>query len=236
MKNLIEIIDRYLTGEMSPTEKAEFEAQVNQDPKLKKELDTFRSLSEKLASDPAIPLIQTLSGIRKKKPTSRIRPLIRWASAAAAFLIIGIAVGRFIAQPPSANHLFESNFDPPRMTTTQMGGQADSLLALAESRYNAGAFRDAYEALADYLREMPQNDEARYFAGLAATQAGNSAAAIGYFTQLIQKKSLFIDDARWNLALVYIRKEKWEEARQELLQLAGTSYAEQATKLTKKLP
>ncbi len=87
----IERIDRYLEGEMSDTEKAEFENEMEQNPQLKKDTDFYRTFKEGISRQ-AIKLDIKKAQyryVKKAKKWARIRKML---FGGGSFLIMVVAV------------------------------------------------------------------------------------------------------------------------------------------------
>jgi len=82
----------------------------------------------------------------------------------------------------------------------------------------AGDYRTAEKRFKEVLSAAPKHPEANYYMGLAKAGRGKDKASVRYFKRAFKERPDFIE-AREQLALVYIRLEKLDEASDQLAAL-----------------
>jgi TolA-binding protein len=102
--------------------------------------------------------------------------------------------------------------------------------------YNQGKYAEAKEIFMGVLTTQPSNQEAIFFNGLSGYKLKQYEAALSNLSKVIPASRRY-DEARWNMALIYLETGKKEEARKLLKELSktGNSYSEKAFEELKKL-
>lgn len=231
----IEQIEQYLLGGGTPQARAAFEAELQQDPALRGELESYRLLIEGIERAGARQFEQQLAGweararaeeafpARESEGGGRIRSLnwMRYAAAAAVLLLLGLF---WVLRPqPAASPeaLFAEHFSPYEDILQQRGG-AQQALELAMQAYNAQQYAAAapqLEALADSL------PAAALYAGISRLATGEPAAAENLLLRARNANPLLAEVADWYLALAALRAGDLSRAKTRLQAIAAQSGA-----------
>ena len=230
---------------LSDAERTAFEAEARADPALAEALALAR---ERLARQWAhegkeSALRRTLSDLGKQHfggdKTNSPPPLrsarTRWWMAAAA---AALALVVWLSWPPGADALYERYriFPEAAFALKSSNISAAQNLDAAAKSFNAKDFAPALSALNAHLSAMPDDLEARFFAGLCQLELGQFDASEATFQQIISPENVWSGEARWYLALTYLRKKKRGQCKEILHQiLPGDAHHAAAQELLEKL-
>ncbi len=261
----IHTIHRYLNGDMDASEQAAFEARLPEDPELREALDLERLLLAGIHRAGQQQLRQTVGAvhqalageqffeINRPKPVFLGLSTPRWLAAAAALAVLATAVWFFALRQPIADQqaLFAQHYQPETdraqqviesLTSYGLAGVAtetDSLKAALE-RYRAGQSDAALRQLRQFADNHPENHTAAYYLGVIYLERGNYPAAAAAFQPLAQAADSGLqNDARWNLALCFLKIENQPNGAIDLLKTLAADpanpYYRQAQNLLQQL-
>lgn len=204
-QNNIDLIEQYLSNELSDAERKELEAQLETDKDLANELDrrqTAHQMIDFMISESLRNQLKALEAEDSKVVSlaSRTRRLYTLAIAASVIILIGaffflIPGGQSLSNQQLAMNYYEA----PVFTMRSSGDET------IEANLAAGlqALRDTdYRAAIQNLEQIsPENDQyimARYYLGHAHFLAREYTAAGNYFAEVINSNDIrYIEDAQW---------------------------------------
>jgi len=248
MNDIYARIEDYLDNALSAAERTDFEAAVSADPALADALAQVREARERLAQQwtqegAEAALRNTLKDLGKQhfgedkanSPTplrsTRIR---RWMAAAAAAVTLVV----WLSWPPGADALYDRYRVFPEAAFALKSGNTSAAqnLNAASKSFNAKDFVPALSVLNAHLSATPDDLEARFFAGLCQLELGQFAASEATFRQIISPENVWSGEARWYLALTYLREKKREQCKEILGQIPPSdAHHAAAQELLKKL-
>jgi len=258
---LFDRIDRYLQGMMEEAERAAFEKEMEQQPTLKQEVALHRELAEAVGEKEVQAFEAVLNKVHeayRSQQAAQPAPVVsmkreapaggkgflvaawrrhgRYALAAAVVLLALIFLPRLIPQQPSPEALFAANFEPfPNQF--QLRGEQDSLLNQFAAFYGQQQYSQALQVLAQLEAADPSlKNQLAFYRGICELATGNTPAAIEAL-QPLQESPLLGENARWYLALAYLKEGQTTTASQLLNQLVqeGSTYAPKAKKILDQL-
>lgn len=248
-------VARYLEGDMTLQEKAEFETSAKADPELQELLAEYKivhqTLKMKLAPDEADKQLQgTLAALNKQyfavgntqaaqegPVTTKagpvvvsLKPYLKWMSVAAVLFI-----GLLVWAPWSAN-LYEKYAISKEMSVVERGEGDQNNLNKAAELYNSGDFAGASGLLQKEYALTPDNSLVAYYYGVALIETAKLAEARTILTKTYTGESVFKYDAAYCIALSYVKEKNNADALSWLSKIPqGTSNYDKAQELTKKL-
>lgn len=241
-------IEDYLDGTLNAAERADFEVALRADPALAEALALAREVRERLArqwaqADAEAALRRTLTDLGKQhfgggktiSPPPLRAARIRWWMAAAAATV---ALVVWLSWPPGADALYDRYriFPEAAFALKSSNTSAAQNLDAAAKLFNTKDFASALSALNAHLSATPDDLEARFFAGLCQLELGQFAASEATFRQIISPENVWSGEARWYLALTYLREKKVEQCKEILGQIPlGDAHHAAAQELLKKL-
>lgn len=244
MEELYARIEDYLDGALTAAERVAFEAELQADPALAEALQQVRETRERLAmqwtqESKEAELRKTLKELGKQhfsgggsaNEVARRIPLVRWWMAAAVLTAIAI----WIFWPAGENALYDRYRQFPEAAFTEKSGGAPTL-SEAGQLFNDENYAAALTILTAHLEQQPADLEARFFAGLCQLETGRLTAAESAFRQILSNENAWSQEARWYLALTFLKGKKTPECKETLNRIQpGEAYYEEAQQLLKKL-
>lgn len=228
---VLERIERYLTGQMELAGIAAFEADLLAQPLLRAQTEEVRllitgirefSVAEKLngfheglaaGSNGAVHPASAATA-KIEKPVPKIGTLKRWLVAASVIVVVGI--GAFLALDGGSQRkdLFAVYYEKDPGLLSAMGSTSDNYdFDRAMIDYKKGANAAAIKTWEQLLKKSPANDTLQYFLGSAWLAEGKASTALDYFTKVIgHGPGSFLSEAYWYAGLALLKEGKKEEA------------------------
>jgi tetratricopeptide (TPR) repeat protein len=242
----IELIESYLEDRLSESEKADFEKRLGSDPEFEKEYNDFKKLIQGIDVFGADEFSSTVAGwegeIKAKSQTQNRTQRYRLYAAAAIILMVLLPIGYLLLNPFSGNSndaLFAAYFEPYDDVITSRAGVADDALIQGMKLYEAGSFKESMRFLKNYVKDQPNDDEARFYLAITALASGELDIAQKELTELLQNKEyLFYEQVQWYLALTYLKADNHDQLTRVLTTILANdshSYFSKSTELLKKL-
>ena len=226
-----EQIDKYLQGQMSSMERAEFEARCKADAALSEALAGFataeyaaRRFARKARFDALTQAYEAMPQAEWVAP-ARTMNLRAYALAAAAALALLVAVFLSYQQfsPQSPAELYAANVEPFPLSF-QRGNSAASLQQLSQVYYQEKypeAISLAQQLLADTA--VQNKNKLSMCLGMSLLFDNQPAKAIDAFQQ-VETVSSFIENAQWYTALAHLKMENTDAATPLLTQIANSTH------------
>ncbi len=238
--NLYTQIEDYLDGWLNTDERQAFEAALKANPELALALTTVREARERLRKQweqaPAdAALKETLEGLGAGyfKSTGASKKLNRgggrifqippaWWAAAASLAILFAAW--FFLRPPAQERLYTQFREFPEADfTVRNTDPGQQNLQNAAAAFNTKNYADALQKLQNQVATDPENLEARFFSGLCFLELKNYAEATAVFQPISNSANAWADEARWYLALSYLRQNQRDKCAEALRQIPENS-------------
>ena len=243
-----EMIIRYVEEELSAEERRQFEADLQKDPSLADEVTLYREvrsvLQERLLPDEGAGRLRTtLQGMNTKyfadgataipfTGAKRIS-MTRWMTGMAAAASVILAV---VLLWPSGKGSLDSLGRTEMISTTERGGNADSLLQQASVYFNQQQFDKALPLLDKAVKADSSSQLALFYRGVAGWHTGAVDAARKDLEQVYKGGSVLQYEAAFYMALSYAGQKNKPVAKLWLDKIPeGTPVSEKARELAKKL-
>ena len=235
-----EKIEQYLLGQLKGEELANFESQLKTNTALAKEVNVQRLLMEQVESLGALEmkehLLEIKKGLEGKRKLMIRRMLGLSAAAAIALLVFGV---QFLGRDAPSRDLFGDYYAAYELPFTARSEKGEELLGQAGVYYLGKDYKKALPVLEKILKENPKDSRSRLALGISQMEMAKEQEALQTFAWLIENKDpLYLDQARWYTALLYLKNEEREACRKQLMLLIGNPRAPhytQAQDLLKKL-
>ncbi|HRI60249.1 MAG TPA: tetratricopeptide repeat protein [Saprospiraceae bacterium] len=237
MEELYPRIEDYLDNALTDAERAAFEADVQADPASAAALEQVREARERLSrhwtqESAEAGLREQLSELGNQhfgtteQPNRNARRFFigRWWMAAAATVAALIV---WLAWPPGNDALYTRYRAFPEASFTLKSSDKSTLDKAADA-FNDKNFSAALSSLNTYLLQQPNDQEARFFSGLCQLELSRFTEAEAIFREIISADNAWSGEARWYLALTYLRSKKMEDCKSVLqeIQQGGAHYNE----------
>jgi len=236
-------IERYIAGEMDPSEKKWFEAELDGNHSLQSELALRKKADAALVRHDIIDLRNKLASIERERKEKVViaggkTPRFRFAAVITALVLIG-SLYLVTTGPQSYDSIYKKNFEVyyqlghSRSAEAKIPGYNTAL-----ELYNRNDFAGSLPFFRDYLKSNPGAMQAELLYGVALMGNNNHKEAKSVLSSIINNSNnLYIDRAQWYRALCYIKTEESEAAVRQLETIINSNsiYREKAKKLVKKL-
>ena len=238
-------IERYNAGEMDDAEKEWFRKELNNNEKLRKEVDLRRRTDTILKNQDVMNLRNKLNAIEKKrsvplpakKPGRRIN--IRYAAAIAGVVIIG-SIALLSDRQLSSDEIIDRFYKPyeaeSSLRSVELVKNQDYKLAL--EYYNINDYRNAAIYFERVIENEPGNMHSTLLNGISNFEIQNYPEAEGSFSKVIDdNNNYYIDHAQWYLALCYIKTDEKLKAVDQLaiIEKSRTIYRKDAKRILRSL-
>jgi tetratricopeptide (TPR) repeat protein len=237
----IELVERYFDNELSDSEKSILEERLKNEEPFKNLFDREKLLISTIRFNAAKDQLQFLKGVEAnvaRKKTSHLQQFRYYYAAAAC---VGVFIVAYLTLPllkETPTELYSTYFTPhPNVfEPTLRGEHVVDERKEAFQTYDAGDYQRAAELFGKLLKEN-REPGMLLLAGNAHLMTGNIIEAKRNLTDLIDTYDDLDLQAKWYLALCYLREGNAEGARKLLKELGDTeiSYAAKAKELLKKV-
>lgn len=220
-------IDRYLLERMAPAERARFEALLDRDAGLRREVAAQQQVVGLLEKAGDARLRNQLDGVYAQvigKERGRAGAgwtglgRTAWAAAAAVVLVVSLLLwvwGRNEANPDA---LFVQYYRPEPYLVTR---SPEARTGGGGGYFNQGEYRQALAAFEARLRQDPNADYDRLYAGLCYLELGAYDQAGERFARVAARSQLLGERATWYLALTHLKNNRVAESKTALRKLAA---------------
>ncbi|MEO6134888.1 MAG: hypothetical protein ABIP35_07025 [Ginsengibacter sp.] len=214
-----EILEQYLTNEMSSGDREEFSKKLNEDPILQQKLYSVKliltGIQESTLQKRVEEYHQDLHPVTKNisASSSKVFSIKQWLVAASILVIAGITALLYFTAPEPNQKLFSQYFKPDPGLINSMGVSDNYIFDRAMIDYKTGEYAKAVIAWEKLLKENSANDTLNYFLGSANLALDKNDKAISYFSIVLSNEnSAFYNDAKWYTGLALLKEDKNKEA------------------------
>lgn len=188
---------------------------------------------------------QQIESINKKIISHDSHPgqhTIQWKyaySIAAVFILALFSALYMLLKKPSADALYAEYFSPyPNMVPLVRGESSPGQLELAMVEYESKNYRETIRILQNLLETDPQNDFARFYAGISFLCLNEPQVAIIHLHKVADKSDGEItNQAKWFIALAYLKDHNIQVAESylKLLTAKEGTYSTKSAELLNRL-
>lgn len=227
-------IHDYFNGLLGPDEASQVETRAQTDTefgdafRLQQELEDFpKSQANRIA------LKNTLNQIGQDyfsesdaaqtvvAPTMTAKSnMRRWMALAASLTVLAAAVWFFLK--PEAN-LYEQYAQHAPLALTERSNTPQEDMAAAESAFQQKKYDAALNALERVLNNQPDNLTAQLYKGICLIELGKSSDARQALAPMAAGSSALVDEARWYIALSYLKENNKAACAEALRQVSPAS-------------
>lgn len=221
-----EQIEKYLNNELSGTERAAFEKEMQQDADFKKAVQVYAMINEEMIKTKQESALEEtlLKAGEKYFPREESQPktiyfnsrlVLLYASIAAAVTAIFFLVKTLFGTSPDTQQLFAqyNSFQP--VSLAQRAQTNNDTLASIENFYNNKQFGDALQDLRKW-NSIHNDIELQMLQAKCLLQLGHAADAIKIFQSISSGQTAFKYDATFYMALSYLRSDNIDECEKIL--------------------
>jgi len=238
-------IERYNTGEMDDAEKQWFRKELEENEKLRNEVDLRRRTDTILKEKDIISLRNKLTIIEKNReaniPAKSPRKSVnmKYAAAIAAMVLIG-GFALFRSNNLSSEEVLNKYYKTYEVTTPSRSysATADPDFIMAMQHYKIHDYRKAALYFTKVLEKDPEDMESNLLHGLVNFENSNYPEAERSFVKVIDNKdNMYTEDARWYLSLCYFKTKDQDKAMEHLaiIKKSKSIYSRDAGKILRRL-
>jgi len=213
----IEIIDRYLEGQLNAEDVILFEEKLKSDPEFAQDVEIHKMAINAIYVHSRDELKQKLKDIHDNRVNRSLTvkfPYRIAASIAVIFLISSVVFYITMNRTPNYSKLFDESFVPYQDMISQQsrGENNDDKLLINEAMkyYNQKKFDKAVLLFDKIVKSKQSNDAVIYYYGISCLGSKENNIAIELLSRLSENhESMFYEQSKWYLALGYLyRKDK----------------------------
>jgi len=227
---------------MHSAEKKWFEAELEGNPGLKKELELRMKVNKYVDNQDAIAFRQTLinAELRHKKEAAKrkvaAKQIIQYAAIFAGLILIG-TISFYVLRDNSGTNVATTYSPDYTPLTVSRSEPADMDMAYlkATEYYKAG---DYSEAIRWFNQVDNANMQVEFLRGSSYMKIDKYNRAIGYFRKVVKDNdNLYVEDASFYLGVCYIQTDQSNMARKVLEGILNTEnrHKKEAKKLLRKI-
>jgi len=227
---------------MQNAEKKWFEAELEGNPGLKKELELRRKINSHLENQDAIAFRQILmkAEARHRKAADKrkvaAKQLVQYAAVFAGLILIA-SIGLY-SLINNADVNIAEKYTPeyvPLSVTRSSSTSIDEAYTRATEYYNAGDYTEAIE----WFNMIVDSDmQVEFMKGSSHMKISQYEEAIGSFSKVVDDNdNLFIEDARFYLAVCYLQTGEEDISKKLLADIINSEnrHKKEARKLLRKI-
>jgi tetratricopeptide (TPR) repeat protein len=224
-KDLFELIDGKLSGELSGEELEAFDADLMDDPELMAEFELHQEIDEAIQESEVIELRKKLDLVhdltQNKKQPGLLRTILRHklsriAAASFVVLLIITSLSLYFLRPDSNisnDSLFKIYYQPDAALLIRGTNSQNATLIQAFQLYENKEYNTALELFSQVLQTDGENIPVQFYSGISHIELGQYRNALHPFNFIMEhQQNLYVERAEWYAALCYLKLNEIENA------------------------
>lgn len=224
-KDLFELIDEKLSGELSGDELEAFDVELQDDPELLKEFELHKEVDEAIQESEVIELRKKLDLVhdltQNKKQPGLLRTILRHklsriAAASFVVLLIITSISLYFLRPDgnlSNDSLFKIYYQPDAALLIRGTNSQNATLIQAFQLYENKDYSTALELFSQVLKTDAENIPVQFYSGISNIELGQYQLALRPFDFIIKhEENLYVERAEWYSALCYLKLQDTDNA------------------------
>jgi len=223
-------VERYLSNDMDYAEMRSFEKEIVRNPVLALEYQLSLSINEAVMQDDILDfrkkMIDARNEVKQIKPARSVRSFFHdklWLAAASLLILVSFGAYWVISMAGgySNEDLFRKYYTSESIVNITRSGEANIIEALM--RFQEKDYKSAENLFSQILKNDPGNYAAWFYYGISCIETENFVQAEKAFSAIIaDHQSLYIEHAEWYLGLCYLKSNKLEKAKAQLVKIASS--------------
>ena len=247
-KDLFELIDEKLSGELMGEELEAFDKNLKDDPDLMSEFELHEEIDEAIQESEVIELRKKLDLVhdltQNKKQPGLLRTILRHklsriAAASFVVLLIITSISLYLLRPDgnmSNDSLFKIYYQPDAALLIRGTDSQNATLIQAFQLYENKEYESALELFAQVTKNDQDNIPVKFYSGISYIELGQYRTALEPFNYIMQhQQNLYIERAEWFAGLCYLVLNENDNAVElfKKISLSNSSYKDKAHELLK---
>jgi tetratricopeptide (TPR) repeat protein len=222
-------IERYISEEMKPEEKAWFEKELEGDTALRREVALRRQTDEILKKDADILALRNKLEViaadhKRKRPAAARMTFTKYAAAITLLILAGSTIWLSSAKM-SNEEIFEQFYSivpvAGESVSRSLSISPDDAYLKAFNEYRNGDYNKAISLFLQYTSVNQDNPEIYMLLGNSYVETEQFTEAGANYRKVVDHNdNLYLEDANWMLALCYLRTGETDKARLQLSMIA----------------
>ena len=235
-----DFIERYISNEMTDSEKKWFLKEIDGNEALRKEVELRKQTNIILKRTEVISLRNKLAYFEENRKNTIRNTVLKYASA---FAFVALMVGAYLFN--ASNHLTNNElsdkfFKSYEISIAQRSSSnaENSNYILGLQYYNSHDYKNAAIQFSKVLEKNPNDMQTQLLTGVSNMEEKRYPAAKNSFSTIINhNNSLFVEPATWYLALCYLKTNEIDKASNLFIKIKneGGYYSSNAKKIIRKI-
>lgn len=218
MTNSLDYIERYFTGQLTASERVEFEKKCESDPEFAREVSLYISMRgalKKSLRDFKKKDLESFSKTHSSQKTvkPKVIPLFGYVAAIAASVLIFIMV-YFYLDKPDAREMAAAYIQDNLQTISVTMGTVQDSLALGINAYNDQDFTRAEKIFSDLAVHPSIEFECVKYLGLVYLTTGSYDRALVQFDRLAKYEDAYGNPGLFYKALTLMKRSEGSDVRE----------------------
>ena len=249
-RDLFELIDEKLSGELEGNDLAAFDKDLKDDPELMAEFELHKEIDEAIQESEVIELRKKLDLVhdltQNKKQPGLLRTILRHklsriAAASFVVLLIITSLSLYFLRPDgnmSNDSLFKIYYQPDAALLIRGTDSQNATLIQAFQLYENKEYDAALDLFSQVLLTDGDNIPVQFYSGISNIELGQYRKALSPFNIIMANKpNLYVERAEWYAALCYLILNENKNAEDLFLQISHSNsfYKDKAHAILKDL-
>jgi tetratricopeptide (TPR) repeat protein len=248
MSKYDEYIQPFLDGELSREELDWFNKELESNAVLAEDIKLYREVDSAIREQDVMDLRDQLDVIHNSigDPTreqnqqqSRIRKVLSYGAIASLAILISFGILLKVQHKKLTNEqIYQRHYEPYEVTMIYRSGETQSLINLAQTKYDAQDYYGAIKIYEQILNKEPGNMESNLYSGISYMETEQYSKAESRFGTIIDHKdNLYIEQAEWYLGFCYLQTGRNDLARAHFKEISNGdgSYNKKARKIMRSI-
>ncbi len=223
------LIDDYIMNRLNKDQRKSFEVRLDQDPALQEALQIRQIMIEQVKTIGNLQLKDKILNIQKnvegkEKHIAKRRNIRYFISIAAAMVVLFIGF-QWFNTTQSVSNLYANNYEAyDQLRFGNRSTQEDKTLLDVGALYQKGNYAEMLKAIESLAPNEKEDDRIILASAICHMELEHYKKAIGILKQAsVQNEFFYQDQAKWYLALNYLKLDQIEKSNKLLQDLSKTS-------------
>lgn len=249
-KDLFELIDEKLSGELRGEELEAFDRDLMNDAELMAEFELHKEIDEAIQESEVIELRKKLDLVhdltQNKKQPGLLRTILRHklsriAAASFVVLLIITSLSLYFLRPDgnmSNDSLFKIYYQPDAALLIRGTNSQNATLIQAFQMYENKEYDNALKLFSNVLDTDKENIPVQFYSGISYIELGQYQNALHPFNFIMDhKQNLYVERAEWYAALCFLKLNDNDNAVElfRKISLSSSSYKDKAHEILKSI-
>lgn len=240
--NDIDLIEHYLDGSLSDTERLAFEERLKLEDELRAQVEEMKVIREGILRASRKEVLKSIQALEATLPAveAPVIPLWRntWLQVAAGISLLAVCAYLLWPRTQEPTQLFAEYFEPyPNIIMPTVRGVVENDSTVKAQAYRAYDQQNFTEAIR-LFEAVQQKDEGVFlYLGNSYLASGQPERALPLFEKVLNNYDVFDEQAEWYVAVSYLKLEEREKAKVALQKVVAreSSYESKAQLILEKL-